>query len=195
MNKLLVVDLCGTIVRKNTTHDFMLNSTLPMPRRIVARLILSRVAGFLYHHTRPELQRINLIACLRGIKEVELLQMGRDYARNTLGQFPRTEVVERIRLAELEGVSVVLASASLDFIVSGFAQELGVRAGASTRLRYCDEGRCLGAISLDATGNKLHILRRFLGREKFEFDVITDNPEDSDLMSAALNTWFIDEEK
>jgi phosphoserine phosphatase len=192
MNKLLVVDLCGTIVRKNTTHDFMANSALPLLRRMAARLILSRVAGFLYTRIRPELQRKNLIACLRGVKRSNLLQLGRDYANTTLTRYPRVEVVQRIRSAQKEGVPVVLASASLDFIVAGFAHVLEVSAAASTQLRYSESGYCLGVIGVDATGNKLSILREFMGPNDLEFDVITDNPEDTDLMSVASNSWFID---
>ncbi len=192
MNKLLVVDLCGTIVRKNTTHDFMLNSTLPMPRRIVARLILSRAAGFLYNRINPALQKRSLIALLRGISQPELVQLARDYADTALASYPRAEVLHKIRRAQDEGVSVVLASASLDFIVAAFASALGVDVAVSTKLYYSDKGCCAGSVKLDATGNKLHGLRKFLGRDDVEFDVITDNPEDTDLMSVATHSWFID---
>ena len=191
MNKLLVVDLCGTIVRKNTTHDFMANSALPLLRRIAARLILSRVAGFLYTRIRPELQRENLIACLRGVKRSNLVQMGRDYASTTLAQHPRVEVLQRIRRAQEEGVSVVLASASLDFIVSGFALVLGVDAAVSTQLSYSDSQHCLGVIGRESTGCKLVLLREYIGASDLEFEVITDNPEDVDLMAEATNVWFI----
>lgn len=191
MKKLLVVDLCGTIVRRNTTHNFMRYDALAPARRIAAFLILSRPAGFLFCRINAELQRKCLIACLWRARRSDLARWGLEYARATLASHPRNEVLERIRVAQQQGMTVVLASASLDFIVSGFARVLGVDAAVSTHLKYSRNQRCLGVVERDSTGRKLELLREYIGTSDFVFDVITDNPEDSDLMDVASDIWFI----
>lgn len=191
MKKILVVDLCGTIVRRNTTHDFMLGSGLPSCRRIGARMVLSRAFAFLCRYLPAGIQRALLVACLRGVKRDDLFRLSADYARACLATHPRKEVLQRIAAARENGVPVLLASASLDFIVSAFARELDVEVAVSTRLRYREDGSCAGAIERDATAHKLEFLRAYLGGSEFEFDVITDNPEDSDLMGLASDVWFI----
>ena len=191
MNKLLVVDLCGTIVRRNTTHDFMRHFVPGLARRRVALLILSRAGGFLFRFFTPGLQRKCLVACLRGVDRSELERLGLEYARSTLALHPRKDVLDRIRLAQQQGVPVVLASASLDFIVAGFARALGVDAAVSTQLVYRNSQQCHGRIERDSTGRKLELLREYVGSGDLEFEVITDNPEDSDLMAVASKVWFI----
>lgn len=191
MKTLLVVDLCGTLVRRNTTHDFMRYAALGPMRRIAAFLILSRPAGFLFSRINTELQRKCLIACLMGVRQSDLARWGLEYARTTLASHSRDEVLERIRMAEQRGMIVVLASASLDFIVSGFAQVLGIDAAVSTRLVYSEGQCCRGIIERDSTGRKLDLLREYIGADDFEFEVITDNAEDSDLMDVASDVWFI----
>ena len=191
MGALLVVDLCGTIVCRNTTHEFMRCSALAFPRRLIARLVLSRMGGFILNRVGGGRQRKCLVACLWGMPRNALELLARDYARAALSAYPRSSVLNCIAEARQQGRMVVLASASLDFIVEAFAVHLGAQVAASSRLAFTQTGRCRGIIECDSTGNKLAILQQHIGSRDFEFDVITDNPEDSDLMGAASNVWFI----
>lgn len=191
MKTLLVVDLCGTIVFRNTTHDFMRYAALGSVRRIAAFMILSRPAAFLFSRLNTELQRKLLIGCLRGIARTDLASWGREYARITLEMYSRSEVLDRINAAQQQGMRVVLASASLDFIVSGFSHVLGVEAAVSTSLKYSSDQRCLGLVDQDSTGRKLELLQEYIGESDVLFEVITDNPEDIDLMDVASEVWFI----
>ncbi len=192
MKRLLVVDLCGTIVHVNTTHGFMREAPLPSMHRAAARIVLSRGFSFLTHRWWPELQRKLLIACLRGLPRVLLRSQAEEYARGALSSHARSDVLLRIRSAQDDGVRVVLASASLDFIVEAFAKELCVEPAVSTRLMYRADDRCVGRIVADSTGSKLALLGFYLKTREFDFDVITDNIEDVDLMAEATSTWFID---
>ena len=192
MKKLLVVDLCGTVVRVNTTHGFMRAASLSLLRRVAARVMLSRGFSFLTHRWWPQLQRKALIVCLRGLPRFDLLRQAEEYARNALSLYARVEVLQRIKTAQHEGVRVVLASASLDFIVEGFAKALLVEPAVSTRLLYRTDDRCVGRIAVDSTGRKLVLLSEYIESSEFEFEVITDNVEDVDLMEAATSIWFID---
>lgn len=192
MKKILVVDLCGTVVYENTTQGFLRQARLPLPWRMLADLLLSRISTFPAHRFDCEqLHRKALIACLRGLPRFDLLRQAEEYARSALSSRARLDVLRRIKAAQDEGVRVVLASASLDFIVEGFAKALFAESAVSTRLMYRADDRCVGRIAVDSTGRKLVLLNEYVKSSEFGFDVITDNAEDTDLMQAAENVWFI----
>lgn len=190
--KILVVDLCGTIVRENTTHGLLVSPELPLLRRLWARFILSRVAAYLASRISPGAQRVLLINCLRGLSNVTLRNVATKYAKTALSRNARRTVLARIHHHKAQGGRVLLASASLDFIVEAFALELASDGFVATELCYDANGVCRGKISRDATGCKLSRLREVIGEESFQFDAITDNPEDLDLKNAANEFWFIE---
>lgn len=84
-----------------------------------------------------------------------------------------------------------VASASLDFIVEAFSALVGGSDFVATQLAYRADGICMGRIARDSTGCKLARIRELLRVDAIHFDVITDNPEDTDLMDAAENFWFV----
>lgn len=189
--KTLVVDLCGTIVTVNTTHGFLVSEVMPLWRRLLAQGMLSRVGGVIIRRIFRCDQRGLLIWLLRGLDRQRLKIMARNYAAATLSSKARQEVVEAIARRRASGAKVYLASASLDFIVEAFACQLEADGFIATELTFLN-GICGGRIAVDSTGIKLQQLESRLGMSSAGFDVITDNPEDTDLMAAATAIWFIE---
>lgn len=189
--KILVVDLCGTIVTKNTTHEFAKSREMPAVRRIIAFMLLSTFGNKIFSLFPGDLQRKLVIKCLTGLSKKILHARARVFAERLLSESVRDEVLNEINKWQARSAPVVVASASLDFIVYEFARALGVDTFVATRLDYDSAGICSGRIRSDSTGSKLDKLRELLGREELEFDVITDNPEDTDLMDKAEKVWFI----
>jgi phosphoserine phosphatase len=102
--------------------------------------------------------------------------------------------LDEIEVHRLSGVPVVLASASLDVVVEAFAEQLGACGWIASRLGWDEGGRCKGVLSEDATGRKLALLRERFGALG-GFRVLTDNPEDRELVAAALSArWVRDDE-
>lgn len=89
---------------------------------------------------------------------------------------------------------IILASASIDIVVEAFAEAVHADGFVATELEYANE-YCAGRIVSDSTGRKLSKLQACFTDSSFVFDVITDNVEDTDLMQAAENVWFIDDAK
>lgn len=191
--RILIVDLCGTIVRENTTHGFLLYPEFPLFRRFWVRFVLSRVVTFALSRTCPGAQRKLLIRSLTGLPKMALRQIAEKYAKASLDMSARKSVLARIHEHKTSGGTVLLASASLDFIVETFAEELGCSGAIATELFYDAEGNCLGRIRRDATGCKLFRLRERYLNEQFQFDAITDNPEDLDLKEGATDFWFVED--
>jgi len=187
MSELLVVDLCGTLVYDNTTHSFL--QQLPDGAGLVRSMLLSRIGHALAARLPALNHRRRLAATLAGCPRQRLSAAATAYARHALATRARPEVLRQVKEA---GRQVVLASASLDVVVSAFAAELQIPVCVSTELEYDTLGVCTGRILRDSTGCKLARLTEALGRSPGRFDLITDNPEDTDLMQAAVRVQFIE---
>jgi phosphoserine phosphatase len=171
--RVLLVDLCGTLYDSNTTFDFLKylladnedyarfeSSSLGLPYRIYNRLMpgdirRERAIAFLKGHQRSELEAsANLFfETIRPIKDVH------DFLSSLRADYDRA----------------VIMSSSLDFIVESACERLGFDAAFGTRLSYID-GSCDGTIAEDLLGNKhTIILREFTG---MDCALVTDNRED-----------------
>lgn len=189
---MLIVDLCGTVVRENTTHRFLLYRSLPLTTRLGARLLLSRPCAIFSNRVFAFDRRLRMIALLSGLSRSQLAVWSKEYARQALQRSAREQVLHEIDSAKQNGHPVVLASGSLDFIVESFALELGVDSWVATELEYEANGICTGKIKTDAVGRKLALLQR-RGIDVSSIQrVITDNREDTDLLSVARDYWFIE---
>lgn len=189
MSETLVVDLCGTLVLENTTHGFLKYLPANLGGDWYRLMLLSR-SGQAIGHFFPRVEhRRRLIGCLTGFKREWLEQQAGAYASVTLATKARTRVVRQVLAAPEQAI---LASASIDVVVAAFASLLGVSTWVATELDYDDAGRCTGRIKNEATGCKLRRLEAKTGRSFSGFQLITDNPEDTDLMSIAGHVDFID---
>ena len=188
MSETLVVDLCGTLVRENTTHGFLKYLPATSVRDYYRLMLLSR-GGQAIGHFFPRFEhRRRLIGCLAGFQREWLQQQARTYASVTLATKARARVVQQVLAAPKQ---TIVASASIDVVVAAFASLLGVSTWVATELDYGDAGRCTGRIENDATGCKLRRLEVKTGCALSGFLLITDNPEDTDLMSLAQHVDFI----
>lgn len=188
MTELLVVDLCGTLVRENTTHGFLRIAPLQGFAGLRRTFLLSNTGLAAGNWISGLQHRCRLVGCLHGVPREVLQTYALTYARATLTANSRRWIERRIRNAPDR---TVLASASLDIVVAAFAELLDVRFWVGSELGYDTNGRCTGLITRDATGCKLQLLETRLGRPLRGFSLITDNPEDTDLMATAGLVDFI----
>lgn len=187
----LVVDLCGTLIREDTTRGFIRSLRLTGWRSYLARAAnlpnLRKVCSLL----RFDLARKFLVCSLQGIPKELLDAKAREYARSALEELGRPRVLEAIRTALLAGRSVYLATATLDPVALAVTNRLGLTGMVSSNLAYDSDGRCTGRLALDRTSCKWAGLQRMnpaLGASKMTF--YTDNSEDLDLMSQASEVHF-----
>lgn len=182
---MLIVDLCGTLVRENTTHGFL--RALDRPQASWQRQALLSRPGLALGDLFPGLgHRARLVGCLRGMERAELQRQAGRYAQAALQRAGRHELIARVRASP----SVVLASASLDVVVEAFAAALGIPRWVATELDY-DAGVCLGTIRRDATGRKRELVEQLVGAPLSGHLVVTDNPEDEDLRRDAAAFEFL----
>lgn len=189
---MLIVDLCGTLVRENTTHGFLHSLPLVPWRKVVVQAALSRVGGAICSRIGVDARGAILVPALRGLSRDFLYDCGEKYVREVLNRRGNRAVLDSVIAARDVGTKVILATASLDPIAAAFANALHLDGVVSTQLAYGENGRCLGHIARDTTGTKLKYVRDLVGDiDRRQFEVYTDNPEDTDLMQAAHKVYFI----
>ena len=190
----VVADLCGTLIRENTTRGFLNYIPLNGVRSQIRHLGLSKLAQKSSVLLRRDLARQLMVRSLAGASRDLLYRVAREYVREKLLNNTRADVLSSVMRAKAEGATVYLATASLDPIASGVIDELSLDGGISSRLQYDDGGHCTGALESDVTGNKWAALcKRFPGIEHSEVCVYTDNEEDVDLKVHASTFHFIDD--
>jgi hypothetical protein len=184
--KVLVVDLCGTLILENTTREFVRSLRLSMSATLLRGFALSRVAGVLGNLTGCDLSRPLLIRCLRGHSKSGIEAAARDYVRRALAEKNNHHLLLEIHRAKLEHREVYLATASLAAIAIAVVHELQLDGYVASELAYEADDICTGQFALDSTGNKWNLLlSRFPVFRNADMTVMTDNPEDHDLMRHA----------
>lgn len=192
MTYLVAVDLCGTLVRENTTHGFLRTVMRHSWRRPIVSAALSRMGNWACNRLGVDARVATLIPSLYGIRRETLNQCAGDYARNCLRARANDAVIEALAAARGNGAKIILATASLDPIASAFVRELDLDGAVSAQLAYDAQGKCLGRLAEDTTGRKLKYLSELMATRRWsQFDVYTDNIEDLDLMLAAHRVYFL----
>jgi phosphoserine phosphatase len=186
-----VFDVCDTLFSVNTTLGFLsfyarrTNDPLiwAVLERWTSRSSPSFYLGALtYRLARWDLARTRLIATLRGHSRSELNAAADEYVTGELSR----RVVEPVHARLLEhrqrGDRVILASSSLDIVISAIALDLGVEWVAST-LGF-SHGKCTGLLVNDLTGRKPAAISA-LAPSRASLHVYTDNRSDKALLRMA----------
>ena len=195
MTGLCIVDVCGTLVRDDTTLGLLVwhfrqsrrwrlwGLRLLASRRSPARLVIvvaERISG---RHLLKHL----LVGWLSGDRPEDLANSARAYAGWLLAQH-RVPAVQGI--IDRHGGPLVLASASLEPVVESLADALGARFVASTL--EVQDGRYTGRYGQDLTGAKAQALQSKLGIGSLgESVVISDNLTDRGLMESAGKAYVV----
>jgi len=190
--EVLVVDLCGTLILENTTREFVRSLRLSLRATLLRAFALSRVAAVLSNLAGRDLVRPLLIRCLRGHSKSGVEAAARDYVHRALARKNNHRLLLEIHEAKLQRRQVYLATASLAAIAIAVVQELQLDGYVASDLAYQADDICTGQLALDSTSNKWNLLlSRFPGLRDAHMTVMTDNPEDDDLMRHASVAYRI----
>jgi len=171
----LLVDLCGTLYRSNTTFDFLRflladdadyrrfeESSKTLPARLANRLLVgdrrrTRAIGFLDGYSRSFLTE----AADSFLDSIDMIE----------------DVYERVTLLRPEHDQTILMSSSIDFIVERACARLGFDRYYASRLNYTGDV-CDGTIAFDLLGRKHHVIAAEFADS--ECTLVTDNRSDVD---------------
>jgi len=188
----LVVDLCGTLVRENTTVGFVRWLRPKGWRGMQVRLGTSWVIGWIGNRVGIDLGRWLLVRSLTGIHRRALYDEGEAYVKDRLARLASGRVLHAIQVAREYGRPVYLATATLDPVARAVAEQLALDGVVCSNLEYRETGECTGRLARDITSRKWATLHEIATSSALtSMELYTDNAEDGDLIENAVRTFFL----
>lgn len=184
-------DVCHTLYNSNTTMDFIdffhyINKTKVwcLPSFFFKRKIIKMVNALFFKVTKRDLIRFFAVSKLKGYSKRELYKSAQMFI-SSLPKIP--EVHKILEDAKKKGQKIMLASASLDFIVQAIANELSVEVLCASKMEW-KNNICQGRIKEDMLGRKnLFIPMSILNNSI----VVTDNLTDCNLIKHANHSYVV----
>lgn len=189
--RLAVFDVCGTLVRDNTTIGFLRHHFRGNKRfQHLDWALTSRLSPFFYVTAATarflgwDVARILLIRSLTGENRQRLERSADIYAEDVLVNRANNEVMRRLQEHLLAGDHVILVSASLDIVIAALARHLAVDYHAS-KVAFRQD-KCLGRLECDVMHIKHELVGAVLKESKASaLSVYTDNSSDLRLLALA----------
>ncbi|MGB4912784.1 MAG: haloacid dehalogenase-like hydrolase [Candidatus Dechloromonas phosphoritropha] len=195
-----VVDVCGTLVRDDTTlgllHQHFASDNQRRARYVLFRALTARRSplrltfAFLEKLTGRHLLKHAVVRLLKGDKVVSLDRSAAEYSVLLLKE-RRVASVWQLLDTILPSESVVLASASLEPVVASLASAIGARHVASTLGQR--DGVLTGCYAEDLTGHKEKAMVKKYGPALLDGQVfaISDNFSDRSLLEKASRAYVV----
>lgn len=192
--KCVLIDICGTLYFSNTTFDFF-DSFIRRKSYRAFRWFFKTFAGRAVNKIAVEFFKRDLIRYvavryLRGMKKTYLLEQARDFYKTFWEYLRNEDAMEELNHFRAKGYTIILASATLDFIAEVIAEHLEISCFFGTTLDYDGEDICLGTMRQDRLGHKSEALDA-MGVTIPYFCVMTDNVTDKDLLRRADSAILI----
>lgn len=197
---LFITDVCGTLVYDDTTLGLLRVHFSQQPER-QWRLLMFRA---LTAHRSPFRLGVAVIERLTGkhvlkhllvrmLKDdtVSSLELNAEVYAQWLLDNRKVPAVWNVVTPAIKDKHIILASASLQPIVSALAKQLGVRFVASEL--ESKDGVLTGRYKRDLTGLKSRALSNLIGIDLIDssYDAISDNLTDRELLSGARRAYVV----
>jgi phosphoserine phosphatase len=138
--------------------------------------------------SRTDWSKALAIGLVRGLRRDALYALGRSFYRDVLDRQKISETHRLLESSWSEGKRIILASSSIDPVVSAIAEELRVEF-VSSELDYRD-GIATGRMKLELAGRKPDALAA-RGIRPRTYDVVTDNVGDRQLVAQASRAYVV----
>lgn len=194
MTDLCIFDVCGTLIKENTTFSFCKFRNRKKSFK-VAFFVIDTVFFKLVNRSVKSFLGIDLARCfclltLKGESYENINNDANRYVESLSEDDFSQEVLDVLSECKAKpNAKVVLASATIDPVCGAVARKLNVESYESSRLAF-DGDYCKGKLDHDLLGQKKTC---FLGCNIFV--VVTDNKSDLDLCKLAKNVVAISKPK
>ncbi len=139
-------DVDGTLTRADCVVPFM--RRMAGTRRLVQRLLRHGVGlgAAVVKRDRDEMKALSVLAAFRGLPMTEIEAEGSAFAASVFADGLRPDVVERLRVHQGNGDTVVLVSASFEVYLRPLAELLGIDDVLGARLEGDPNGIATGRL-------------------------------------------------
>ena len=197
---LFITDVCGTLVYDDTTLGLLRvhfsqqperQWRLPMLRALTAHFSPFRLGIAVIERLTGKHVLKHLLVRMMVNDTVSSLELNAEVYAQWLLDNRKVPAVWDVITSAIKDKRIILASASLQPIVSALAKQLGVRFVAS-ELESSD-GVLTGRYKRDLTGLKLQALSDLIGIDLSSrfYDAISDNITDQELLSGAKRAYVV----
>jgi HAD superfamily phosphoserine phosphatase-like hydrolase len=193
--KIAVFDVCDTLYMSNTTYDFI---DYYLQSKSLYQLLLFRICRsrpliplwvLLGHLYDMDIFRKFAVRLLHGAEEQYIRIKASCFVSEVLFRRENASALALMKRLQKEGYTIVLASASLLFVVEEVASVLSVSEYFACSLESRN-GLLTGRYLHDIRGRKdCVIARRF--PNCIDLVVVTDNREDINLILKASHAWIV----
>lgn len=197
---LFITDVCGTLVYDDTTLGLLKQHfsqqperwwRLPMLRALTAHRSPFRLGIAVIERLTGKHVLKHLLVRMLKDDTVSSLELNAEVYAQWLLDNRKVPSVWQVIAPAIKDKHIILASASLQPIISALAKQLGVRFVAS-ELESSD-GVLTGRYKRDLTGLKLQALSDLIGIDLSSrfYDAISDNITDQELLSGAKKAYVV----
>ena len=197
---LFITDVCGTLVYDDTTLGLLKQHfsqqperwwRLPMLRALTAHRSPFRLGIAVIERLTGKHVLKHLLVRMLKDDTVSSLELNAEVYAQWLLDNRKVPSVWQVIAPAIKDKHIILASASLQPIISALAKQLGVRFVAS-ELESSD-GVLTGRYKRDLTGLKLQALSDLIGNDLSSrfYDAISDNITDQELLSGAKRAYVV----
>ncbi|MEQ1965769.1 HAD-IB family phosphatase [Xenorhabdus nematophila] len=169
-NKILLLDICGTITKDNTTMKYL--ETIGIKPKYYERVL----GSVLWRFFSIDYLRKKILKQLKGCKIEQLSDAAKEYVASMSFN---NEVLEKVEEYRRNGYEIILVSATLDVIASEIAQRIKAKGYYASSLQIRN-GICSGRLEIDLLNNKTSYVEHLL-KENTTL-MISDNLGDLSLM-------------
>lgn len=190
MKRTAVFDVCWTLYRSNTTVDFVLFylKRESFYRYVFFRLLTIRVVSVLLRIAGIKDMRERIILQLKGESKSSLDKVSKDFYNEFLIKKINEPIFVFFEKCKNDGLSVFLASASLDIVVGQIAKQNNIDF-ISSKLGFSND-ICTGKLEVDTTGNKYFYLEKSIGSNTLDV-MYSDNLEDREMKAYFKSFYFV----
>lgn len=194
-SRLVIFDICGTLFFSNTSFDFLdlivqaksYSLFRKVSKTIFARII-NKVSVLLL---KKDLIRSIAVLYIKGMSKAELQEKADIFYNQYLLPLKIDNSFDKIEFYRKDSnTTIILASATFDFIADVVANRLEIPIYFGTELAYDNQGIFKGKILKDRLGHKYQALND-MGLKSPFYKVITDNITDMDIINCSKTVDLI----
>ncbi|WP_201546801.1 haloacid dehalogenase-like hydrolase [Psychrobacter immobilis] len=197
---LFITDVCGTLVYDDTTLGLLRvhfsqqperQWRLPMLRALTAHFSPFRLGIAVIERLTGKHVLKHLLVRMMVNDTVSSLELNAEVYAQWLLDNRKVPAVWDVITPAIKDKRIILASASLQPIISALAKQLGVRFVASEL--ESNDGVLTGRYRSDLTGLKIQALSDLIGNDLSSsfYDAISDNVTDQELLSGAKRAYVV----
>jgi phosphoserine phosphatase len=193
--EIILLDICGTLYRSNTTFDFLKyffrNKRFPFlliltfwskPARLINKIV--------YNIIRCDIARTFLVGLLSGYSKEEISKKAAVFVNEVLETKQQYDVIDNVRkLQNKQNARLIIVSSTLDCIAAAVSNAFGIKEYYASELEYVDS-ICTGKIKNDLLDCKAQKLLERGIAPPFGM-TISDNFTDIELMQRSAFSYIV----